>query len=96
MITDDIMRADPAYIARVVAFAEELAATPHGDKGARYQAAARELSVSVATLKRDVGEARGRQRKVRSDAGKCAVSRAELEIISATMMGGYRANDKKS
>jgi transposase InsO family protein len=90
-----IMRADPAYVARIVALAREVEAAPHGGKAALYEAAARELSVSVVTVKRDAGEASGRKRKVRRDAGRSKVSGKELDVISGYMMGGYRANKKK-
>jgi transposase InsO family protein len=91
----DIMRADPAYIARIVGLAREVAAAGHGGKAALYAAAAAELSVSVATVKRDAGSVIGRQRKVRRDAGRSKVSEAELDAIAGYMMGGYRANKKR-
>jgi transposase InsO family protein len=91
----EIMRADPVYIARIVALAREVELARHGGKAALYEAAARDLAVSVPTVKRDVGGVIGRQRKVRRDAGKSKITAADLDAIAGYMMGGYRANDKK-
>ncbi|MDR1063036.1 MAG: transposase [Azoarcus sp.] len=95
MMIEAAVRADPAYVARIIALAREVAQAWHGGKAALYAAAAGELAVSVATVKRDLAEVTGRQRKVRADAGRCMLDRAKLEAISAMLMAGYRANNKK-
>ncbi|MDR1850132.1 MAG: transposase family protein [Zoogloeaceae bacterium] len=89
------MRADPIYVSRVAALAEKLASLPHGGKGEAIRQAAQQLSVSIGTLKRDLGEIAGRRNKVRADKGKCDIWPEELALISSAMMGTYRANDKR-
>lgn len=68
----------------------------HGGMSAVYADAAQRLNMSVATLHRKLGKVVLKaQRKRRSDAGAVMLPLAEAQIISATMMEGYRANDKK-
>lgn len=68
----------------------------HGGKGAVIEDACQRLNLSRATLCRKLKEvAVLPTRKRRADAGQCALSRNEAEVISAVMMEGYRANNKK-
>lgn len=68
----------------------------HGGKEAVYADACKRLVMSRATLHRRLKEVTMKpERKRRSDAGNVALPLAEAQLISAHMMEGYRANDKK-
>lgn len=68
----------------------------HGGKGAVYDDACKRLACSRATLMRQLKEISMKpERKRRSDAGKVLLPEHEARLISAHMMEGYRANDKK-
>lgn len=71
-------------------------AAGHGKKQAILKDLADRLGVSMATLYREL-EALGlkKGRKQRTDAGNMVLSLADAQTISAYMMQGYRANNKK-
>ena len=70
-------------------------AAGHGKKEAVYTAACQHLSLSRATLMRRIKEVTVQpDRKRRNDAGDTSFSQADAILLSATMMEGYRANDK--
>lgn len=67
----------------------------HGGKETVYAKACEHLGLSRATLLRRLKEvAVTPQRKRRSDAGTSALSLADAQALSATLMQGYRLNDK--
>lgn len=70
----------------------ELLRAPHGTKGAVIDRAAREMGVSCNTVHRLLGQltAHDSGRRTRRDAGQRAVSREELEIIAAALLGTFR------
>ena len=71
---------------------EALAAAPHGGKAPIVARAAADLGVSTGTVHRWLAQHlrhdSGRRR--RADAGERAVSREELELISAALLGTFR------
>lgn len=70
-------------------------AAGHGHKEAVYIAACQHLGLSRATLMRHLKEVTVKaNRKRRCDAGETSLSRGDARLLSATMMEGYRANDK--
>jgi len=70
-------------------------AAGHGNKELVYTAACQHLGLSRATLMRHLKEVTVKaQRKRRSDAGETSLSRGDARLLSATLMEGYRANDK--
>jgi len=86
----------PAQIEQLAPLAQQLAAAGHGEKAALKRAACERLNISAATLHRWLGEVSVQPpRKRRSDAGKCALQAADAQLLSATLMEGYRANDRK-
>lgn len=84
-----------ALTEHLVAVAQEARNAPHGRKGEVYARAARTLGLSVATIKAQVGQINGRQRKRRCDAGAYTLSEDEARILSAYLMESYRANGKR-
>lgn len=71
-------------------------AAGHGGKAAVYADACRSLGLSLATLHARLNEVAVRPtRKRRSDAGQVALTLAEAQTLSAVMMEGYRANNKR-
>lgn len=87
---------NPALIERLQQVAREAEAAGHGKKQAVYQAAARELGVSVPTLHRKLNEVTMKKpRKRREDAGKTALSLEEARHISAYLQDSNRANGKR-
>ena len=71
-------------------------AAGHGKKEKVYEAACAQYGWSKATLKRGLSSLCATvQRKRRSDAGVSGLTLEHAQIISAALMEGYRANDKK-
>lgn len=71
---------------------EALSAAPHGQKAPIVARAAAELGVSPGTVHRWMAQhlRRDSGRRTRADAGERAVSRQELELISAALLGTFR------
>lgn len=91
-----IMALNPALIASLFDVAAQAKAAAHGDKSAVYAAAAQRLGMSPATLFRKLKEATVQPvRKQRNDAGSSHLSYSDLQHLSANLMEGYRANNKK-
>lgn len=90
------MRHGPALIQCLVETAAAAAAAGHGGKEAVYAAACQHTGLSRATLMRHLKEVTVKaQRKQRSDAGTTSIPDTMLQLVAATMMEGYRANNKK-
>lgn len=86
----------PAMIEALLDLQARLQRAGYGGKGAVMDDACRRLRMSKATLHRKLKEVVVQpERKRRVDAGQCTLTLKEAEIISAVMMEGYRANDKK-
>ena len=85
----------PALIEALLDVASRAQAAGHGKKEVVYAAACQHLGLSRATLMRHLKDVTVKtERKRRSDAGETSLSQADAVLISATMMEGYRANDK--
>ncbi|MFE8150174.1 DDE-type integrase/transposase/recombinase [Brenneria goodwinii] len=85
-----------ALTERLVAIARAARQAGHGNRGAIYDAACRELGLSRATLLRKLKEvAVTDKRKKRVDAGQSALTRDEAAMISATLMEATRKNGKR-
>ncbi|QBP09827.1 integrase catalytic domain-containing protein [Cupriavidus metallidurans] len=81
---------------RLVGVAQAARCAGHGQKGAIYDAACKELGLSRATLARKIKEvAVVTPRKRRSDAGQTALGRDEAMMISALLMESARKNATK-
>lgn len=81
---------------RLVAVAQAARAAGHGGKGPVYEAACRELGLSLPTLLRKLkGVAVSTPRKRRADAGQTALSREEAMVISALLIESTRKNGKR-
>lgn len=90
------MRIDPALLTVLVELAAQVQVAPHGGKEALYTAACQRTGLSRATLLRKLKEVTVKpDRKQRSDAGRVQLGLAEAQRLSAELMQGYRANDKK-
>lgn len=77
--------------------AAQLAAAPHGGKGALLGAAAAHLGCSLATLQRKLAAVRlDAPRKTRSDAGQIALPLDEAQAISAYLLDHLRGLGKQS
>lgn len=86
----------PALIEMLLDVHRCASAAGYGGKCAVYERAAQRLGLSVGTLHRKLKEVTMKpQRKRRADAGAVTLPLAEAQLISATLMEGYRANDKK-
>lgn len=86
----------PAMIEALLDVQARLQAAGHGGRGAVMEDASRRLQMSRATLHRKLKEVVVQApRKRRVDAGAVTLPRAEAEVISAVLMEGYRANNKK-
>lgn len=86
----------PAEISYLVELAARAAEAPHGHTEAVYAAACQHLGWSRAKLLRRLGEVSVRPpRKRRCDAGQPSLSRPHAQRLSAQLMEGYRANDKR-
>ena len=71
-------------------------AAPKGGKGAVYATAAQQLDLSLATLHRHLKATIVKPpRKRRSDAGDSALALDQAQLLSATLMEAFRANNKK-
>ncbi len=87
---------NPTLLTYLVEVAARAAAAGNGGKGAVYAEACRHLNRSHSWLMRHLKEVTVKApRKRRSDAGKPALSLADAQRLSAQMMEGYRANDKR-
>lgn len=85
----------PALIEALLDVARRAQAAGHGGKEAVYAAACQHLGLSRATLMRRIKEVTVKpERKRRSDAGSTALSLPDAQLLSTTLMEGYRANDK--
>jgi len=90
------MRLGPALIQHLVQVAADAAAAGYGGKEAIYAAGAAHVGIGRATLMRYLKEVTvHKQRKQRSDAGVTSVPMTMLHLVAATMMEGFRANNKK-
>lgn len=77
--------------------AAQLAAAPHGGKGALLAAGAAHLGCSLATLQRKLAAVRlTAPRKQRSDAGQLALTVPDAEALSAYLLDHVRGLGKKS
>ena len=68
----------------------------HGGKGELMRGLAFELGVSEKSAYRMIGPYLVRNRKRRSDAGKCSMSRDEAIMLSAALVETTRANGKRN
>lgn len=85
----------PALIEALLDVSQRAQAAGHGEKEAVYAAACHHLGLSRATLMRRLKDITVQAtRKRRSDAGETSLSQADAILLSATLMEGYRANDK--
>lgn len=76
----------PAMYEELASIARAAQAAGHGGKTAIYQDAASRLGMSLPTLLNRLKSVRvGKPRKRRSDAGACALSRAEALLIATTL-----------
>lgn len=90
------MQINPVLTQRLVQVAQAAAAAPSGGKQAVYQAACRELRISLATLHRYLGKVTVKtERKKRSDAGDVSLTREEAVAISAALMVSHRKTNKR-
>lgn len=86
----------PALIEALLDVARRASEAGHGGKEAIYSAACQHLGTSRATLMRKLKEVTVKpDRKRRSDAGCTALSLPDAQLLSTSLMEGYRANDKK-
>ncbi|MBQ1782914.1 MAG: DDE-type integrase/transposase/recombinase [Gammaproteobacteria bacterium] len=85
-----------ALTERLVQLAQQVRLAPRGQATGLYDAAARELGMSRATLLRKLGEVTVRKpRKRRMDAGATALTREEAHLIAAFMQESSRKNGKQ-
>ncbi len=90
------MALNPVTVARLVQIAQAAAAAPQGGKTAIYDAACRELCVSLPTLHRYLKKVTMKpERKQRSDAGEVSLTRQEAIAISAMLMQSHRKTAKR-
>lgn len=90
------MKLNPALITYLCDVAARAAAAPHGGKEAVYEAACAHTGKSRSTLLRMIKEVTVKpQRKRRSDAGSSQLTLPDAQRLSAELMEGFRANDKK-
>ena len=86
----------PAQIEQLAPLAQQLSVAGHGSKTALKLAACQRLGISMGTLHRHLAEVSVQApRKRRSDAGQFLLGAADMRLLSATLMEGYRANDRK-
>lgn len=85
----------PGWQERMVGVLQAARSAGHGGKAAVYAAAAAELGVSVSTIKRNLSEHTGRQRRRRTDAGVHALSLEEARLLSAYLTESTRGNAKR-
>ena len=86
----------PAQIEQPAPLAQQLSVAGHGSKTALKLAACQRLGISMGTLHRHLAEVSVQApRKRRSDAGQFLLGAADMRLLSATLMEGYRANDRK-
>lgn len=90
------MPINPVLTQRLVQVAQAAATAPSGGKQAVYEAACRELRISLATLHRHLGKVSVKpERKQRSDAGEVSLPREEAIAISAALMVSHRKTNKR-
>ena len=90
------MSLNPVLIAYLCDVAAQASASPHGTKEAVYAAACAHTRMSRATLLRKLKEITVQpNRKKRSDAGGSQLPLEQTRRLSAELMQGFRANDKK-
>ncbi len=90
------MAINPVLTQRLVQVAQAAAAAPNGGRQAVYEAACRELRISLATLHRYLGKVSVKpERKQRSDAGRVLLPREEAIAISAALMLSHRKTNKR-
>lgn len=86
----------PQQQALLAGFAVRLDACAHSERGAVVAEAAAALSISPQSVYRWLKPHRDVGRKRRADAGKTSVTRAEAELVAATMLHGRRMNGKQN
>lgn len=90
------MALNPVTVERLVQIAQAAATAPKGSKAALYDAACRELCVSLPTLHRHLKKVTMKpERKQRSDAGEVWLPRDEAVAISAMLMESHRKTNKR-
>lgn len=90
------MALSPLMAQSVQAVVQRAAAAAHGQKGAIYAQACKDLGINQATLHRYMAQVAVRpQRKQRADAGAVSLSREEASIISAYLMVSHRKTGKR-
>jgi len=90
------MRLSPATVEYLVEVHARARAAGHGQKQPIYDAAMAHLGVSLPTMMRYLKEvAVTPERKRRADAGSARLNIDEAHLLSAYLMEGYRANNKK-
>lgn len=76
-------------------YAERLEAARQGEKSLIVREACQLLNVKAPAFYRALGELRPKTRKSRTDAGSVELPFEEAQLISAYLMEGYRANNKR-
>lgn len=90
------MALNPVTVERLVQLAQAAATAPRGSKAALYDAACRELCLSLPTLHRYLKKVTMKpERKQRSDAGEVSLGREEAIAISAMLMESHRKTNKR-
>src|SRR5690606_37858619 len=85
----------PALIETLLDAKRRADAAGHGGRGRVYAETCARLGISRATLARHLKEITVTpERKRRVDAGQTSLSLPEAQRLSATLMEGFRANDK--
>lgn len=85
-----------ALTERLVQLAQQVRVAPRGQATVLYDAAARELGISRATLLRKLAAVTvGKPRKRRMDAGATALTREEAQLIAAVLLESSRKNGKQ-
>jgi hypothetical protein len=87
--------ASAVEVERLVSVAQAARQAGHGQRAALYQAAARDLGISVQTLHRRLRDLSIHRRKRRCDAGETALSLEEAQLISGVLTESTRANGKR-
>ena len=90
------MRYSPALLQALHAVHLAASTAPQGGKGPVYATACQQLGLSLPTLHRYLKATIVKPpRKRRSDAGDTALSLEQAQLLSATLMEAFRANNKK-
>lgn len=90
------MALSPLMAQSVQAVVQRASTAVHGQKGAIYAQACKDLGINLATLHRYIAQVAAKpQRKRRADAGAVSLSRDEAAIISAYLMVSHRKTGKR-